>query len=69
MPRGENAIFTCPIRTATSCRLPGRYDDLERITYANKNLPRRSCSIGGYAASLKFGSTVMPHSLSSHSGM
>src|SRR5438067_11455302 len=26
MPRGENAISTCPIRTATSCRLPGRYE-------------------------------------------
>jgi len=36
-----------------------------KITCANKNLPRRSCSIGGYAAPLKFGSTVMPHSLSS----
>src|SRR6266581_2188964 len=27
----ENAISTCPIRTATSCRLRGRSDDLERV--------------------------------------
>ena len=26
MPRGENAVSTCAIRTATSCRSPGRSD-------------------------------------------
>src|SRR4051812_22175456 len=35
MPRGENAISTCPIRTATSCRLPGRYEPDIWVLLAN----------------------------------
>src|SRR5215471_107807 len=31
MPRGENAISTWPIRTATNCRLPGRSDDRKEL--------------------------------------
>ena len=33
---GENVISTCPIRTAASCRLPGRSDDLENVTCAKR---------------------------------
>ena len=33
---GENVISTCPIRTATSCRLPGRSDDLENVRCAKR---------------------------------
>src|ERR1700686_1007834 len=36
MPRGENAISTCPIQTATSCRLPVRYNDPDGITLADE---------------------------------
>src|SRR5260370_39751105 len=69
MPRGENATCTCPIRTATSCRLRGRSDDLERVTRAEESLPQHSYSRGGgQAASLKVGSTVILHSAASHSG-
>ena len=35
-PPGENAISICPIPTATSCRLLVRYNDLERITFADE---------------------------------
>lgn len=68
MPRGENAISTCPIRTATSCRLPGRSVDSERVTRVMRS-PRQLhySSGGGQAASLKVGSTVILHSSSNHS--
>ena len=36
---GENAISICPIRTATSCRSPGRSNDLEKGTGADENQP------------------------------
>src|SRR5215469_6716402 len=32
MPRGGNAISTCPIQTGTNCRLLDRSYDLERVT-------------------------------------
>jgi hypothetical protein len=44
---GESAISMCTIRTATSCRLPGPYDDLEKVTCAKESLPRRCYSSGG----------------------
>jgi hypothetical protein len=47
MPPGENAISMCPIRAATSCRLPGRYDDSEKVTCAKASLPQRRYSSGG----------------------
>src|SRR6266849_3892540 len=35
-PPGENAISTCPTRTATSCRLLVLYNDLESIAFADE---------------------------------
>jgi hypothetical protein len=31
MPPGANGISTCLIRKATNCRLPGRYNDWEKV--------------------------------------
>jgi hypothetical protein len=39
MPRGENAISTCPIRTATSCRLHGRSYEVESATRVRDAFP------------------------------
>ena len=39
MPRGQNAISTCPIRTGTNCRLLGRSYDVERVTQVRDAFP------------------------------
>ena len=39
--RAKNAISTCPIRTATSCRLLARSSDVENITQARWARSRR----------------------------
>ena len=39
MPRGQNAISTCPIRTGTNCRLLGRSYDVERVMQVRDAFP------------------------------
>src|SRR5215469_8378098 len=38
MPRGENAISTCPTQTAMSCRLRGRSDETGKVSECKRLL-------------------------------